>query len=221
MNKLSPEQDSANDELCRNIFAAASAGQEQMDAAADAPFLYQRIRNEIAQRTAIVPPAPKRSLFTGWFDWRWAGAAFAVLLLAFGLWQSFPRHTAVPVAQQITVPTPGPTLPVAESIADAEQAAVPPTATPVLRASHRAAPARVRKPAPSRPRQEEVTSEFIPLTYVADSAATGGHLIRIEVTPATLASLGFPMQSASNKNWVKADVMMGDDGLARAIRFVQ
>ena len=217
MNKLSPEQESANDQLCRNIFAAASASKEQMDAAADAPFLYRRIRNEIAQRTAVVPPAPKRTLFAGWFDWRWAGAAFAVLLLAVGLWQLVPRRSAVPVARQASAPSPAPTM----QFSDSGQASAAPTATPIVRASHRAAPAQARKLAPPHQRQQEVTSEFIPLTYVADSAATGGHLIRIEVTPATLASLGFPMQPNNNKSWVKADVMLGDDGLARAIRFVQ
>ena len=221
MNKLSPEQDRANEQLCRSIFAAATASQEQMEAAADAPFLYQRIRNEIAQHTAITPLASKRAFFADWFAWRWAIPVLAVLLLAIGLWQWWPQHDAPPVARQTIAPASTPTLQIPDAKQTNAEPAAEPAAEPTLRASHRAAPARTRQALQRRQRQEEVTSEFIPLTYVADSAATSGHLIRIEVTPAMLASLGFPLPSASNKEWVKADLMLGDDGLARAIRFVE
>lgn len=215
MNKLSPEQDRANEELCRSIFAAASASDEQMEAAANAPFLYQRIRNEIAQHPTRTATRPTRPFWAGLAVWHWAGAALALLLLAVGLWQLLPQRVATPVADLASAAPP--TLPSPEAAALIAK----PDAAPPLRPAPKAAPTRTRRVAPPRQQKEEVTSEFIPLTYVAHAASAGGHLIRIEVTPATLASLGFPLPSASNKEWVKADVMLGDDGLARAIRFVE
>ncbi|MBS1806750.1 MAG: hypothetical protein JST84_00995 [Acidobacteria bacterium] len=215
MNKLSPEQDRANEALCRRIFAAASASEERMDAAAEAPFLYQRIRNEIAQNPKCTTATPARSFFADWFAWRWAGGALAALLLAIGLWQLLPQRAATPVARFESVPKP--TLPTPEAEPSNDKS----VATPTLHALQKTAPVRGRRPAQPRQRQVEVTSDFIPLIYVADSGSVGGHLIRIEVTPSTLASLGFPLPSASDKKWVKADVMLGDDGLARAIRFVE
>lgn len=213
MNELSAEQDRANEALCRSIFAAANADEEQLEAAAAAPFLYQRIRNEIAQHTDWTTIASPR--WADWFTWRWAGLALAVLLLAVGLRQLWPPRVATPVARLATAAPP--TIPTSE----AESSTVRGGAAPVLRASAQPAPTRARRPAAPRQSPGEVISDFIPLTYVADVAAVGGHLIRIEVTPSTLASLGFPLPSASNKEWVKADVMLGDDGLARAIRFVE
>lgn len=221
MNKLSPEQESANDQLCRNIFAAASASQEQMDAAADAPFLYQRIRNEIAQRerAAMVSPVSIRTFFSSLMDWRWACAAMALLLLSIGLWQLSPQRKAIPVARQESASTSASTSPLPRSEKTDPLPTVASINPSALRVSHRATPARVRRLAAPRQRQEEVMTEFIPLTYVADSATSGGHLIRVEVTPTMLASLGFPVKP--ERQWVKADVVLGDDGLARAIRFVQ
>lgn len=219
MNKLSPEQESANDQLCRDIFAAASASQEQMDAAADAPFLYQRIRNEIAQHAAMVSPISIRTFFSSLIDWRWGCAAMALLLLSVGLWQLSPQRQAIPVARPESPPTSASTAPIPRS----EKTAALPTVASInpsaLRIAPRTASARVRRLAAQRQRQEEVMTEFIPLTYVADSATSGGHLIRVEVTPTMLASLGFPVKP--ERQWVKADVVLGNDGLARAIRFVQ
>lgn len=215
MNKLSPAQDRANEELCRSLFAAASASEEQMEAAANAPFLYQRIRNEITQHPTRTVTIPTRPFGAGWVVWHWAGAALALLLLAVGLWQLWPPRAATPVARLASAPPPILPSP------DAESVIAKLGTTPALHTAPKAAPTRTRRAAPPRQQKEDVTSDFIPLTYVADAASAGGHLIRIEVTPATLASLGFPLPSASNKEWVKADVMLGDDGLARAIRFVE
>jgi hypothetical protein len=38
---------------------------------------------------------------------------------------------------------------------------------------------------------------------------------------ATLASFGLPVNAERASELIKADILIGDDGLARAIRFVQ
>ena len=67
----------------------------------------------------------------------------------------------------------------------------------------------------------ELVTEFFPLTY-SNVPARGGYVVRMQVPRSSLASFGaaaFTGDSASQN--VLADVVVGDDGLARAVRFVR
>jgi len=80
-------------------------------------------------------------------------------------------------------------------------ATVPPPATPVV--------------------TRELVTEFFPLTY-SNVPARGGYIVRLQVSPEALASFGataFASEHASPT--LLADVVVGDDGLARAVRFVR
>jgi hypothetical protein len=66
------------------------------------------------------------------------------------------------------------------------------------------------------------TGEYLPLTYFADSTAIdSGTIVRVELSRSALASLGLRTNFEGTGNSVKADVVLGDDGVARAIRLVQ
>ena len=76
------------------------------------------------------------------------------------------------------------------------------------------------RPAPAAPR--EVTTEFFPLVSASDSEALeGGQLVRMELPRAQLAALGFHLNAERVDERITADVLLGHDGVARAIRFVQ
>ena len=76
------------------------------------------------------------------------------------------------------------------------------------------------RPAPAAP-APEVTTEFIALTHGAQYAqGEESHLVRVELPRSALASFGLPV-SAEVGGRVKADVLMGEDGTARAIRFIR
>jgi len=68
----------------------------------------------------------------------------------------------------------------------------------------------------------DVTTEFYPLTF-SNVPVTGGQLVRLEVSRVALASFGLlPAESlGSRPGTVLADVLVGEDGLARAVRFVR
>jgi hypothetical protein len=84
----------------------------------------------------------------------------------------------------------------------------------------------VRQPLPSTATQvsfraavpDEVTTEFFPL-FDASVRVTDGQVVRIEV-PRTALS-GFGLGSDAQAGTVLADVIVGEDGLARAVRFVR
>jgi hypothetical protein len=78
----------------------------------------------------------------------------------------------------------------------------------------------------SRPAQaasaQEVATEFIPLVHAGPyTQAEEGHLVRVELPRSALASFGLPVNAEASGDRVKADVLMGQDGIARAIRFVR
>jgi hypothetical protein len=68
----------------------------------------------------------------------------------------------------------------------------------------------------------EITTEFIPLVqYAGFAQSEGAHLVRVELPRSALASFGIPVNADRAGGRVKADVLLGEDGTARAIRFVR
>jgi hypothetical protein len=70
---------------------------------------------------------------------------------------------------------------------------------------------------------QEVATEFLPLVY-SSVPATNMQMVRLAVPRAALASFGLtPLESLdrASTGTVLADVLVGDDGLARAVRFVR
>ena len=70
-------------------------------------------------------------------------------------------------------------------------------------------------------RTREVATEFVPVGYgSALDLQDGGQLVRVELPRSALARFGLPMNMDRADERIKADVLVGADGLARAIRFV-
>ena len=72
------------------------------------------------------------------------------------------------------------------------------------------------------PDTPEVASTFMPLGYTnAASIQEGAQVVRVEMPRYAMARFGLPVNMERYDERVKADVWLGADGLARAIRFVQ
>ena len=71
-------------------------------------------------------------------------------------------------------------------------------------------------------RQEEIVTPYYPLPS-ADSlpAPDAEAVVRMMVPGSTLQLVGFPVNEVSRPEFVRADVVVGQDGMARAIRFVK
>ena len=71
--------------------------------------------------------------------------------------------------------------------------------------------------------RSEVTTAFLPLLY-SNIPFTDGQIVRLEVPRTALAAFGLASPDsldASLSRSVLADVLVGEDGLARAVRFVR
>lgn len=75
--------------------------------------------------------------------------------------------------------------------------------------------------ATAAPRNTEYVTEFVPLRY--GKPLESGEpvvIVRMELPGAQLRKLGLPVAPDTASGIVKADVLLGGDGLAKAIRFV-
>ncbi|MDT4952987.1 MAG: hypothetical protein QOJ02_1125 [Acidobacteriota bacterium] len=69
---------------------------------------------------------------------------------------------------------------------------------------------------------EEIATDFLPLTYGSDlTQLDNGQVVRVELPRSVLQSFGIPINADRAGERVKADVLLGHDGVARAIRFIR
>jgi hypothetical protein len=86
----------------------------------------------------------------------------------------------------------------------------------------RASSNRNKKNVESNHASNEVATEFMPLGYMnVQALQDGGQIVRVELPRTTLATFGLPVNMDRYNERVKADVLIGMDGMAHAIRFVQ
>ena len=134
-----------------------------------------------------------------------AVAAALAVLLAIPRVPEAPVHKAESQPAVRAVETPSPA---AEMLAD-EEHAVP---VPVRRKARRA---------PAAPTAQVVATPFFALDAGVVGEPPSGYLMRVKVPRATMASFGLPVNQDLLDQRVDADVLFGNDGNARAIRFVR
>jgi hypothetical protein len=70
--------------------------------------------------------------------------------------------------------------------------------------------------------QNEIATDFVPLGEMNSAVLQdGGQIVRVNLRRSALVKFGIPVNMERYNENVKADVLIGNDGLARAIRFVQ
>ncbi len=165
-----------------------------------------------------------------WLKYSMAGIA-ALLLVVFGF-AVFRARQAAPAKEQtndlratmVGAPvTPG-SAPSAPNSGQDNQIS-PLVSQPSLTVRHNRpiAKAITNQAKPKRPNvNNEIATDFIPVTYggVAN-LADGGRMVRVELPRSAMASFGLPVNMDRANERVKADVLLGVDGLAHAIRFVR
>ncbi len=226
-------QDDSSEALCRQILLTARTDQDEIEAAANSPFLFQRIRNQIAaednssRQTAVTNNRNLFSALLASFNWRWGWAIPATALVLFGFVMlatrsnsetNNPTETAANIAPEPIGKT-GNIEPLGYQVRNPSSQKMTAVKT-AYHPSMKRLPTRI--PRVNNIEAAEEVTDFLPLTYLSETAAAdSGHVVRVEVPRTMMASMGVPTNRERHAEFVKADVIIGDDGLARAIRFVQ
>jgi hypothetical protein len=100
-------------------------------------------------------------------------------------------------------------------VAKKEEVAVPQVADVPVRE-----PAAVRKVVHRKPQPREVVTEFFPLMEDPPPFERG-ELLRVSLPASAMRSVGLPVSEDRLTDTVQADILVGQEGLARAIRFVR
>jgi hypothetical protein len=178
------------------------------------------------QRTA----RPAVSIYATRRRWMYVAASVAaialiVTILAFA---TRNRESQPPVPEKAVIPTPL----TPEAPRQSPSTTITPEKTVAVRSSRAAgkalATARASRSKPLNYETEklnpsdEIATEFIPLmNREALSQMDGGQVMRVELPRSALMTFGLPMDMERATERIKADVLVGNDGLARAIRFVR
>jgi len=66
------------------------------------------------------------------------------------------------------------------------------------------------------------TSDFVPVPYTGTIAADDpGMVVRVQLTRASLAQLGYPVAETPDEDLILADVLVGEDGWPRGVKLIQ
>jgi len=77
-------------------------------------------------------------------------------------------------------------------------------------------------PQPAEVASREIATDYIPIGYGTPLAPNEfAQIIRVSVPRSDMARFGLPIQFDTGPERVTADVVLGEDGVARAIRFVE
>jgi hypothetical protein len=218
--------------------ALAASDEEKSAPAATESALVAAFRQNAATGTAGSRQVRQRRV-------RWALAAAAIILFALGAFglaarlamQHSPANRGSMVSERSSPPAPVAGKAGGEPTGEREKRAAAQAPLPAAvrtqekrypKASHYAS-ARLRtKQVLIRDEitlyadDADVVTDFIPLTYGDNlKQIEGGELIRVRMPRTALLKFGLPMNVEHAGVPVKADLLVGDDGLAHAIRFVR
>ena len=149
------------------------------------------------------------------FEWSTVGAAAAVLLIF--LWtasgrsknqvQVFQGNSGKDVAAQSKEP-----LDVKEAAPAPKKEVTQSAAAPAAAPSANDAPAG----------ETFVASDFVPVPFTGGiTPGDPGMVVRVQLTRASLAQLGYPVASMPGDDLIQADVLVGEDGWPRGVRLAR
>lgn len=142
--------------------------------------------------------------------WRWIAAPIAASIAGIAAWRSLP---------QTPLPRPSPVESAAVSPAPTKVGeSVSPPAAKLYTSTKR--PAK-RKAIPVADSVPETTSAFIELPFApALTPFEGGQVVRVRLPRSSMRLVGIPVNEDRPDERIPADILMGNDGIARAVRFL-
>ncbi len=223
--ELSDEQ---LDKLMRKFVKDASADDSTIDEVVDSPALWWAVQRRInAEASSTSSPWPPNII------WRWLmigapAAAALALLISFIVFR--PAGSGVERVQNAVTPTAAATIankrvqpssiPVIDPIDSQERIASKISRTTIKdhNAIAKQKPKKIKEPTTDE-KASVIKTDFIALSYARDPES--GQIVRVKVPRSMMVTLGLVASVEKPANLVDAEIILGDDGLTRAIRFIR
>jgi hypothetical protein len=193
-----------------------------VDAIVSDPRLFASVRSRIA---AIETPEPHASWFTlTRFNVAAFSAATAVLLLVVGAFSLLDTGRGVVAVNTIQIPdeTPEIARPVfpPQGIQVGKLSAG--RANKIETRNEKIVPSPASMSTSRRPAVVEPDAEFVAVSYTGDPHETsgGGRIIRVDMKRSSLYALGIDVPLENAGDTIKADLLIGADGVTRGVRLV-
>lgn len=203
-------------------------------------FLRKEFRGHFAQNEGRVasPPAKWGHSIRTWISqspWAWAGTA-AVLLLSLAGFLVGKYRMLLPTgdtAQNWTVPKAIESRPAlaknraSDPNVDREHSTARGSGKKPESEAHKSAVKKKDSGTHARPQyrsiaHDDLAANFYALPYGSGLALDEGwEIVRVTMPRSALATLGVPEAGEASSATIKADLVLGEDGLARAIRFIE
>ena len=207
------------DEIGIRLLDTARLRSDEIEDVASAPHLFNSVRARIkAEQMSRETPSSWTSVWPGWGIKLVYGSAAAAVLVSALIFLFIPRNDRENVdaprafAGESPVANP-PSVAVAPPAVNENIVA---THVPHRKISAGNAVSHTRR---SRPQREEMT-EFYALTY-DDDPDDDIRIIRVELPRSSLLAMGINAHAETESEKVKADLVVGADGVARAVRFAK
>lgn len=226
-------QNEKPDKFGRELLAAAKVPDAEIEKIVTAPQLFQRVRANIEAEKSR---RQTKSIFTvpnfQFWNWQKLGLAFAVLaVLIFGAAIFSFRISPPETAKQAAVEEP----PVLESAKPPDEILPPQNSPDDFQPRRIAARTKIKKQSltsqnsarkskvsPPSKIENQTDAPFVALTFAGDfDERDERQIVRVEMSRSKLLALGVAVQTENEGERIKADLLVGADGVARAIRLVQ
>lgn len=221
------------DLIGKRLIAASRLTEPELDAIAAADGLFDGVLRRISREEAVAPAAEVfanarrfRAVYVGG-----AAVAATVVMMVSGIF--LEQRSANDVSNNIEIPVsrPGPArseitpqVIVKGFTAGRADYELPvssnkPTVQKAIFRDERAQPPAARFASYDRGAERN----FVALTYTGDGgeSARGGRVIRMDVPRSTLFAMGFDVPIENDSPTIKADILVGPDGVTRAVRLVE
>jgi hypothetical protein len=186
--------------------------------------LLAALRAQQAQPVAVTPLARRRVV---WGPWAAVAAALLLALLPLAYWRSGTREAPQTAFAWQPIAPGFAEWPLPQAVKEEKTIAQkPPVVAPKLlqAVAYRAAPPvrKVRPAQANRPRRQEIATDYFALSEAEGLPQTDSYeVVRVKLPRSAMASFGLPVGANAANSQVTADVIIGADGLARAVRFVR
>lgn len=208
--------------LTAGLRVAASAARAEAPARVEASLVAAfRAHHLESRRPAVgaIPASSRRWLYIA------AGVAAAALIVTMISLTASRNQVLPPPIQQEAKQSP-PAHPEGPSATPRLEQSIVSSSTPKHK-RRLSVPKRAEKPNPGADDSDassraEIATDFFPLVNRESlRELDSGQLVRVELPRSALMSFGLPINMERANDRIKADVVVGQDGLARAIRFVR